>query len=38
MLSFYNHDMQRLLETGEFRVFIGGNSNELQEKSFTLSD
>ena len=35
-LSFYNQDMVYAAEPGEFKVFIGGDSNTENEASFTL--
>jgi len=35
-LSFYNYDLQFLAEPGEFNVYIGGNSRDVKEASFTL--
>jgi len=35
-LRFYNDKLQYIYEPGEFRLFIGGNSNEVKEAKFTL--
>jgi beta-glucosidase len=35
-LSFYNADLQFVAEPGEFNVFVGGNSRDVKEASFTL--
>lgn len=35
-LSFYNADLQFVAEPGEFKVFVGGNSRDVKETSFTL--
>lgn len=35
-LSFYNADLQFVAEPGEFKVFVGGNSRDVKEASFTL--
>ena len=35
-LRFYNDKLQYIYEPGEFRLFIGGNSNEVREAKFTL--
>ena len=35
-LRFYNEKLQYIYEPGEFRLFIGGNSNEVKEAKFTL--
>jgi beta-glucosidase len=36
-LKFYNNDLQFAAEPGEFQVFVGGNSRDVQEASFTLA-
>lgn len=33
-LAFYNQQMQRVVEPGEFRVFVGGNSVDVKSVSF----
>ncbi|MCB0288475.1 MAG: fibronectin type III-like domain-contianing protein, partial [Calditrichaeota bacterium] len=33
-LAFYNQQMQRVVEPGEFRVFVGGNSVDVKSASF----
>lgn len=35
-LKFYNNDLQFVAEPGEFKVFVGGNSRDVKEASFTL--
>lgn len=35
-LKFYNQSLQLVAEAGEFRLFIGGNSRDVQETSFEL--
>ena len=35
-LRFYNSDLKRIYEPGEFRVFVGGSSQDVKEASFTL--
>jgi beta-glucosidase len=36
MLKFYNSDLKFVAESGDFKVFIGGNSRDVKEASFTL--
>lgn len=36
-LKFYNASLQRVYEPGEFKVFVGGSSQDVQEASFTLT-
>jgi beta-glucosidase len=36
-LKFYNNDLRRIAEPGEFQVFVGTSSSEVSEASFTLS-
>ena len=36
MLEFYGQDMQKIVESGEFTVFVGGNSEECIQTSFWL--
>jgi beta-glucosidase len=36
-LGFYNSDMRFVVEPGEFKVMVGPNSEELQEKSFAVT-
>lgn len=38
MLSFYRNDMTFGSEPGEFDVFIGGNSRDVKQASFTLNN
>ncbi len=35
-LKFYNSDLKYVAEPGDFKVFIGGNSRDVKEASFTL--
>ncbi len=35
-LAFYDLNMQRMVEPGEFRVFVGGNSVDLTEATFRV--
>lgn len=35
-LKFYNSDLQFVAEPGEFKVFVGGNSRDVKEMTFTL--
>jgi len=35
-LKFYNADLEYVAEPGDFKVFIGGNSRDVKEASFTL--
>ncbi len=35
-LRFYNDQLQFIYEAGDFKIFIGGNSRDLKEASFTL--
>lgn len=35
-LAFLNRDMRRVIEPGEFRVFVGGNSRDVVESSFRV--
>jgi beta-glucosidase len=35
-LKFYNSDLKFVSETGDFKLFIGGNSRDVKEKDFTL--
>jgi beta-glucosidase len=35
-LSFYNSDLKFVAEPGEFHVFVGGNSRDVKQASFTL--
>ncbi|WP_344976511.1 beta-glucosidase BglX [Compostibacter hankyongensis] len=37
-LKFYNRDMQWVTEPGDFEIFIGGNSRDLQRAAFTLTE
>ncbi|MCC9137885.1 beta-glucosidase BglX [Pontibacter silvestris] len=36
-LKFYNKDLEYVFEPGEFKVFVGTNSSDVQEASFTLA-
>jgi beta-glucosidase len=36
-LKFYNTDLKWIYEPGDFKVFVGGNSRDVQERSFVLS-
>jgi beta-glucosidase len=35
-LSFYNQELQKVTEPGEFRIFVGTNANETLQESFEL--
>ncbi|HEY9364089.1 MAG TPA: fibronectin type III-like domain-contianing protein, partial [Chitinophagaceae bacterium] len=35
-LKFYNEDLKYIYEPGDFKLFIGTNSEEVKETSFTL--
>ncbi|MGE5316838.1 MAG: fibronectin type III-like domain-contianing protein, partial [Chloroflexota bacterium] len=35
-LKFYNADLKYVAEPGEFKVFVGGNSRDVKELTFTL--
>ncbi|MCY7311441.1 MAG: beta-glucosidase BglX [Chitinophagaceae bacterium] len=35
-LKFYNSDLKFVAESGEFKLFIGGNSRDVKEKDFKL--
>jgi beta-glucosidase len=37
-LKFYNYDLDFVAEPGEFRVFAGGNSRDVLEAGFELTD
>lgn len=37
-LKFYNSDLQYIAEPGEFKIFIGGNSEDVKEANFTLTE
>ncbi|GHE33510.1 glycosyl hydrolase [Sphingobacterium griseoflavum] len=37
-LKFYNNDLQFVAEPGDFKLFIGTNSNDAKETQFTLLD
>jgi beta-glucosidase len=37
MLRFYNNKLDYVYEPGDFKVFIGGNSRDVKEGSFTLA-
>ncbi|TGE14230.1 beta-glucosidase BglX [Hymenobacter elongatus] len=36
-LKFYNNDLQFVAEPGDFQVFVGSNSRDTQEATFTLT-
>lgn len=36
-LMFYNNDLERVLEPGEFKVYVGTNSRDVKEASFTVT-
>ena len=36
-LKFYNTDLKWIYEPGDFKVFVGGNSRDLQEGAFVLT-
>ena len=36
-LKFYNSDLKYVAEPGDFKIFIGGNSRDVKEASFSLS-
>lgn len=36
-LKFYNSDLKWIYEPGDFKVFVGGNSRDVQEAAFVLS-
>lgn len=35
-LKFYNDELKYIYETGDFKVYIGGNSQDVKEAAFTL--
>jgi len=35
-LRFYNNDLKYIYEPGDFKVFVGGNSQDVKEADFTL--
>ena len=37
-LKFYNINMKFVVEPGDFKVFVGTNSNEVKEASFSVVD
>ncbi len=37
-LKFYNNDLKRVVEPGNFKVFIGTNSDEVKEADFKLAE
>ena len=37
-LKFYNYDLNYVAEPGDFKVFIGGNSRDVKEASFVLTE
>jgi beta-glucosidase len=36
-LKFYNNDLKQVVEPGDFKVFIGTNSNDVKEASFQVT-
>jgi len=36
-LKFYNRDLKWIYEPGDFKVFVGGNSRDVQEGAFMLA-
>ncbi|MCX2741020.1 beta-glucosidase BglX [Pontibacter anaerobius] len=36
-LKFYNNDLEHVLEPGEFKVYVGTNSRDVQEAGFTVT-
>ena len=36
-VKFYNSDLKWIYEPGDFKVFVGGNSRDVQEAGFVLS-
>jgi len=37
-LKFYNYDLKFVAEPGDFKVFVGGNSRDVKEASFLLTE
>lgn len=37
-LKFYNYDLKYVAEPGDFKVFVGGNSRDVKEASFLLTE
>ncbi|KAF0200813.1 MAG: hypothetical protein FD170_3189 [Bacteroidetes bacterium] len=37
-LKFYNYDLKFVAEPGDFKVFVGGNSRDVKEAAFVLTD
>jgi beta-glucosidase len=37
-LKFYNYELKHVAEPGEFKVFVGGNSRDVKEASFSLTE
>lgn len=37
MLKFYNYNLEYVAEEGEFKVFVGGNSQDALEEKFCYS-
>lgn len=37
-LKFYNYDLKHVAEPGDFKVFVGGNSRDVKEASFSLTE
>jgi len=35
-LKFYNTDLKRIAEPGDFKIYIGGNSMDVKEARFVL--
>ena len=37
-LKFYNSELNFVAETGDFKVFVGGNSKDVKEAGFVLTN
>jgi beta-glucosidase len=37
VLKFFNNDLKEVVEPGDFKVFIGTNSNDVKEASFQVT-
>lgn len=37
-LKFYNYELEHVAEPGDFKVFVGGNSRDVKESSFNLTE
>lgn len=37
-LKFYNYELKHVAEPGDFKVFVGGNSRDVKESSFNLTE